>query len=97
MGIGGTEKHQKSSKIHLQYHRQHHRNTNRRGLKENVEKLLFAPTFPVHERSQWCWNRSLIRAQREPESEEKPLYAIDEDECKSANEGRGKRTTSKKD
>jgi transcriptional regulator with XRE-family HTH domain len=32
--------------------------------------------------------QSLIRAQREPESEEKPLYAVNEDESESAKEGR---------
>lgn len=31
--------------------------------------------------------QSLIRAQNEPESEEKPLYAIDEDEAESGKEG----------
>ena len=32
--------------------------------------------------------QSLIRAQKEPESEEKPLYAVDEDEPESGNGGR---------
>jgi transcriptional regulator with XRE-family HTH domain len=32
--------------------------------------------------------QSLIRAQKEPESEEKPLYAVDEDESESGKEGR---------
>ena len=32
--------------------------------------------------------QSLIRAQREPESEEKALYAVDEDEFESGEEGR---------
>lgn len=32
--------------------------------------------------------QSLIRAQGEPESEEKPLYAVNEDESESAKEGR---------
>ena len=31
--------------------------------------------------------QSLIRAQREPESEERPLYAVDEDESESGKEG----------
>lgn len=31
--------------------------------------------------------QSLIRAQKEPESEEKPLYALDEDEPESGKEG----------
>jgi len=32
--------------------------------------------------------QSLIRAQKEPESREKPLYAVDEDESESGKEGR---------
>lgn len=32
--------------------------------------------------------QSLIRAQKEPESEEKPLYAADEDESESGKDGR---------
>ena len=31
--------------------------------------------------------QSLIRAQKEPESEQKPLYAVDEDEAESGKEG----------
>ena len=31
--------------------------------------------------------QSLIRSQKAPESEEKPLYAVDEDQYESANEG----------
>jgi hypothetical protein len=32
--------------------------------------------------------QSLIRAQKEPESEEKPLYAVNQDESESGKEGR---------